>query len=134
MLGATRPLDRRKRFKACDELPPISYKPRQRCLEVHTQEKVIGILIAGQVWPDQGHWGGQDVVKSLEKERVNMAQVARMLVRGPAPQGGSALEDLGGDFSDEGHDNVWRTTQGVDDCRNAFHVSFNSSLESLLEI
>src|SRR5688572_11952391 len=122
VLGGADPAGGVECLQAGNEPTAICDKLRERCIEIHAKQQVIGILIAWHVWAN--YWCGvpQHELEPVEEEGVHMREMARMLMRGPATWSWAPLQDVRRDFLHERQDDLRCSAQGINDGGNTVHA------------
>lgn len=81
MVGGLRPLRPVKRLQPSNQARAINDEPVKAYIEIHLQQEIISVLIAGQV--RLNHWRGirQHVLEPIKKDGMHMREMTRVFVR-----------------------------------------------------
>lgn len=81
VLSAPQPIALAEILEARNQPAPIRDKSLERCIEIHLEQEVVGVLVAGQVRLNHRRRMADHVFQPIEEQRVHVRQMACVLVR-----------------------------------------------------
>lgn len=66
----------------------------KRRFEIHLQEEIVRVLLAGQIRPNDWCGIAEHEIKTIEEERMHVREMTRVFMRGPSPRRWAAFEDV----------------------------------------